>query len=547
MKRSILTAGVLALLALPQAAFAQSSNNSASEAAASISRYDSVLRGRQFARHRWHASTTNINPTECPSGFDWYSSAGVQTYQQISSHYVGDFIGLPYNWGGMMPLNRFDSLLAQGMGAGAGASTRLEAEGGHDDCTIGVDCSGFVSQAWRADNYYTTSAQPSISTQLSNVNQMLAGDSWNMAGYHTAIFTQTLANGVPESVESINYNVNINRYGGYAGVGQFVPRRYKNMQTSTAGVGPKPGTLEQPIVIQPNSTTDVNTAPSASAFGSYGCATGTSEAGPEVVLQVSFAEAGSFTVKISDDATGDLDVHILSQLNTSSCLARGNTTATTQVGPGTYYVIVDTFGSAANAGAGDLVASFVAGGGTSGPAGFEPKGGAGELCNDQIWCDVNRDGEACLSTSQTEGFCSKACATSADCAGMAGGDGCCGKVTVTDSEGNEREENYCYIASYCEGGQPSSSGAATSSSGASGANGASSGADGDDDSGDDDTGDDDDGNEASGDDDDATSGGKGKGNEGGCAASPASSPTSAFVLVGLGLAAFAARRRSRRS
>lgn len=546
MKRSILSAGVLVLLTLPQAAWAQHEDNE-HETLSSISRVDTVNRGRQFARHRWHASAGNIAPTRCPANFDWHSSTGVQTYAQISSHYVGDFIGLPYNWGGSMPLSKFDSLLAQNWSAGAGASTNLEVR----NCTIGVDCSGFVSQAWRINYYATTRALPSASNQLSNVSQMLAGDIWNMAGYHTAMFTQTLANGIPESVESVNYNVNINRYGGYAGVGQFVPLRYKQISGATAGVGPKPGTLEQPIVIQPSSTTDVNTAAGVSAYASYGGACpNTAEGGPEVVFQVTFPSAGSFTATISDDATGDLDVHILSQLNTTSCLARGNTTATAQVGAGTYYVIVDTFGTAANAGAGELIVSFTAGGSTPAPTAFEPKGGAGEECNNEVWCDVNRDGEACLRTSQTSGFCSKSCDSNADCANMAGGAGCCGNVTVTDSEGNERTEKYCYIASYCEGGQPSSSGAATSSSGASGSNGTSgsngSNGGGDDDGDDDGTGNggDDDGNGASPD-GEGSSGSKKKSSEGGCAASPASNPASALVLIGLGLTALAARRRRR--
>ena len=550
MNRSILSASVLALLALPQVAAAQASNNSASEKAANITRYDSVVRGRQFARHRWHASAANISPTQCPAGFDWYGgAAGTQTYQQVSSHYVGDFVGLPYNWGGMMPLRKFDELVAQGMGAGAGASTRLEAEGGHADCTMGVDCSGFVSQAWRADNYYTTSAQGSISAQLSNVGQMRAGDSWNQAGYHTAIFTQTLANGIPESVESINYNVNINRYGGYSGVGQFVPRKYNGMNETTAGVGPLAGSIEQPIVIAPSSTTDVNTKVGASAYGSYGCAPGTPQLGPEIVFQVTFAEAGTFRATLTDDAQTDLDVHILTQLNTSSCIARDNAVATVAVGPGTYYVIVDTHATTTSAtnptqgGAGELITTFTAGAGGTSPAAFEPKGGAGEECSDSIFCDVNRGGEACL-TAQSGAFCSKACSANSDCADMAGGAGCCGVVEVKDSQGNVREENYCFIASFCEGGQPSSSGLTSGGTGTSGSSGkGNSGGTG---GGDDDQADDD----VSADDDTTTtSGGKSSGSsgssEGGCAASPGASTTSTLLLVGLGLVGLAARRRVR--
>ena len=335
-----------------------------------------------------------------------------------------------------------------------------------------------------------------------------------------------------------------------------MPRKYQNMAAGDPAV-PDSGTLEHPIAIDPASTSNGNTSAwPSSVYDAYGC-TGTetkAEAGPEVFYEVTFDQPGSFTAALGDDGTADLDVHILSQKNTSSCVVRGDVTATTNVGCGTYYVVVDTYGAAtatANRGAFTLTTSFTGSGSAcssvEGPKPFNPKGGPGDACNSEgtpnepAFCDVNLGAEACLSGADFS-FCSMPCDTDNDCAGMTGGAGCCGQVTVSDGNGGSRKENYCYAASHCEGGGPSSGG--VSSGGASGgASGGTSGAGGDDDD-DTTTGGDDDG--ATADDDDTTSGGKKKKKTTtttGCAAAPGQSSGAAFLLVGLGLAALGARRR----
>lgn len=559
MKRTWLSLAVLTMVLVPEVVLAAdmlvcppAQTNPSKPAWPQITRVQSVTNGRQFARHRWSAKEININPTRCPSGFDWHSSAGVQTYQQVSYHYVGDFIGLPYNWGGRMTPSAFDQKIADGYGAGVTASTRIE----DPDCTAGVDCSGFVSTAWfagpKGTSYYTTAAIPDVTTSIS-LNQMRAGDVWNYAGYHVAMFTQTLSNGVPEAVESIGYNVNINRNGGYGNVQGFSPRRYPCITGDDSGVTTLPGTTESPTAIQPNGTVSVNTAASKqSTYSVYGCSS-SNQSGPEVVHVVTFDSPGTFTASLSDDGNADLDVHILSQLNTNACIARDDRSATAQVGCGTYYVIVDTYNGDANKGIADLTTTFTpsgaACGSPSGPAAFTPKGRAGAECNDTVWCDVNQGGDACLRTSDQGGFCSKPCETNADCADMEGGAGCCGEVTV-GSGSQQRTEHYCYVASYCQNGEATSSGGVSTSggngtSGGSSGRRSSSGASGD--TGDDDVGDDDSGDD---DDDGSNGGGKGKNNadgsdsSGGCSAIPGGSGASSMLLLGaLGLTALAARRR----
>jgi hypothetical protein len=55
----------------------------------------------------------------------------------------------------------------------------------------------------------------------------------------------------------------------------------------------------------------------------------------------------------------DVDVHILSALDDQACLSRGNLHAKADVTPGTYYVVIDTYGGQANAGGYQLDIGFI--------------------------------------------------------------------------------------------------------------------------------------------------------------------------------------------
>ncbi len=78
-------------------------------------------------------------------------------------------------------------------------------------------------------------------------------------------------------------------------------------------------------------------------FNYYSCAPTTPEYGREWVYKVDLCQPGRLEATITDDATTDVDVHLLDGLDEASCLARGDTTASTEVAAGTYYVVVDTY------------------------------------------------------------------------------------------------------------------------------------------------------------------------------------------------------------
>ncbi len=89
------------------------------------------------------------------------------------------------------------------------------------------------------------------------------------------------------------------------------------------------------------------TTGSLSAWDSYSCAPGTDESGPEVVYALTIPQDGFLTATVSDATGVDVDVHILSALDPSTCLDRDDTSAGALVQAGTVYLAVDSWVSSA--------------------------------------------------------------------------------------------------------------------------------------------------------------------------------------------------------
>jgi hypothetical protein len=88
---------------------------------------------------------------------------------------------------------------------------------------------------------------------------------------------------------------------------------------------------------------DTNAAP-ADAFDSYSCS-GADESGPEFVYVFTVDRSGTLTVSV-DDVLGDavdVDVHLLDGDDASACLTRADITFSADLGPGRYFIVVDTY------------------------------------------------------------------------------------------------------------------------------------------------------------------------------------------------------------
>ncbi|MFO0566102.1 MAG: hypothetical protein U0263_10605 [Polyangiaceae bacterium] len=192
--------------------------------ARAVTRTEVLVKAKSFAFHPWSAKAQNTTAS-CNGAYK-------------SVYAPGDYMGLPYDWGGYMSLFTFDQQIAQGYGAGSYPAD------GVLDCTSGVDCSGFVSQCWTS-GHFTTSTIDQVSSVVSQ-SSMLAGDIFNDAGNHMALFSHLLGNGEPVLYEAVFYNAHLSMPG-WSWLNGYVPRRYKNV---TGQVADDPsGTTEKPIAI----------------------------------------------------------------------------------------------------------------------------------------------------------------------------------------------------------------------------------------------------------------------------------------------------------
>lgn len=528
MSRRIFTGGLLALAA------GLSAFTGASDAAA-ITRTEVLARAKAFAYHPW--TCEDVNLTASCNG----------AYQSVYA--PGDYVGLPYDWGGYMTLFEFDQAILAGKGAGS------YPDDGILSCTVGLDCSGFVSKAFGA-GHHTTSNMANICSAI-DVNSLLVGDIFNLAGYHVAMYSHEMANGEPALYESLGYNVHYNVTGGWSHVDGYTPRRFNTIEGSSAA--DVEGTPVNPIEVDGFPFSDVrNTKESKSdLLDGCGAAPAKSEAGPEYVYAVKFDQPGTLTASISDDATADIDIHLYTSMNTNDCVARHDTTITVEVDCGTYYLVADTFkGATESPGLYTLTASFAPSNKPcgDGPPQYAPSGELGDPCGNPNapelpFCNPNLGSEVCLYTDVTS-FCTKPCATNADCAAVGNG-ACCG-----DIGGGEL---YCFTADLCgdpdppdpqdppEGGDPDPedlpSGAGgdggTAGAGAGGGAAGNGGMGGAGAGGTTDTGAGASGNNPPGPKDDPT-------NEGGCNASGGAPDASRLTAMLLALAAITAIRRNRR-
>lgn len=401
-----------------------------------LTRDEIMSRAKGFANHPWRSGAANQRGT-----------CSTENASYVSLSKPGDYVGLPYDWGGYESLFSFDQGIARGLGAGSQSSDGIL------ECTVGLDCSGFVSQAWGI-GHFTTSNLADTSGAIAQA-AMLPGDVFNKSGYHVAMYSHTLANGEPVLYEALGFNVHINQYGGFSHVAGYTPRRGNNV-TGTTATEPT-GTVNNPIAIPSFPFTDSRDTRQSLSDMLDGCALDATKGqkGPEYIYKATFTQPGTLTVSVSDDAATDIDVQLLTALDTNACIARNDSTFTQQVGCGTYYVVADTFGAdATKAGPYTLSASFTPSGQACAaapqPAPYSPKGKLGDSCafpgNKNLpYCNPNLGGDTCIYT-QTDSFCSKPCAKASDCADLPGGAGCC--------EDLGQGELYCLKASLCGGAGP---------------------------------------------------------------------------------------------
>lgn len=295
----------------------------------------------------------------------WTMSSSNQ-YASCSSDYVSDYSpgstyrGIPYDWGGWVTTGEYDSLLAEGYGAGS------HSWHGVLWCTAGVDCSGFVSQAWETNQKYGTATFYQVTHDIST-SSLKRGDALNNSGSHIVLFAYETPAGVPVHYEANGELVFTDVDQGWSSFSSYSAIRYDDISD-----GAQTGTVSSPIEIDAFPYEDLRwTAGAASdEFDSYSCASDVDESGPEQIYHLEVATAGTLELRVTCDNSVDVDIHVLDGPSASDCLARDHTDLSIELQPGEYWIVADTWvGSYEYAGPYILTGSFT---GTLGDAGDDP-------------------------------------------------------------------------------------------------------------------------------------------------------------------------------
>ncbi len=113
------------------------------------------------------------------------------------------------------------------------------------------------------------------------------------------------------------------------------------------------GTCSNPIAIVCGGTIHGTTLTGESNFDSYSCGA-QAEEGKEKIYTFTLTQTSDVTASITN-LTSDLDIYILGSCNANDCIARDDNSAiATNLQAGTYYVVVDGFGTGVNAAEGEF-------------------------------------------------------------------------------------------------------------------------------------------------------------------------------------------------
>jgi len=297
----------LALLLAPQSAHA-------------VTREDALQNAAIFSTHVWTMGADN-ETASCSSSYESDYSAG------------DEVTGIPYDWGGFVTTSEYDAYIADGYGAGS------HSWHGVLWCTVGVDCSGFVSQAWETSSKYGTSTFYQVTDEI-DVSSLKRGDALNDAGSHIVMFAYQTASGLPVHFETGGTVVFVDSDQGWSAFSSYEAIRYEDIED-----GAYTGTASEPIEIDAFPYEDLRyTAGAASdAIDSYDCSPDTDESGPEQIYHFEVAEGGTLAVRVSDDEFTDVDIHVVTSPDGTGCLDRDDTELEVWLEPGEYWLVADTY------------------------------------------------------------------------------------------------------------------------------------------------------------------------------------------------------------
>ena len=221
-----------------------------------ISRRQILDNARQFLNMKWTVSPGNYGSdanNNCSAPRNW------RRPKRLNGKLGQAVTAAPYRWGGFMSQSSIASKLASGAVAGDVCTCRSASRGYCiSSGTVGVDCSGFVSQSLQ-EKYHTTTGMSAITTPLDGLRSLKAGDILNRSGSHVRLVAEDVPKSGPLVIRTIESAVSC---GGvceatYSAtqLSKYKPLRYKYVQESSAAA-PAPTT---PQATRPASGTAAQT------------------------------------------------------------------------------------------------------------------------------------------------------------------------------------------------------------------------------------------------------------------------------------------------
>ncbi len=294
-----------------------------------------IATANTYLDHTWTATSDNIWDNQVCSG-----SKVVNTPFWVTP---GTHTALPYCWGGNSTLADFDNYLTLGRSAGDDVTTT----GAEPSCSVGVDCSGFVSRCYGLNSHYSTSMIGSGNYSFfgfhGSTSDVVVGDMFNKAGSHVRLVVQVNANGSFDVIESGSGTGNVGSPGLWrvfdwtytlSQLSTYTPQYYTNMDATLD--------CSNAVALTCGVTYSGPSSTAVSNISSYGCNSWT-ETGPERVHTIVPSNSGTLTATVSN-YTGDLDVYILGSCDPTDCLGTVSSSSATYanaVAGQTYYIVVD--------------------------------------------------------------------------------------------------------------------------------------------------------------------------------------------------------------
>jgi hypothetical protein len=139
---------------------------------------------------------------------------------------AGEYSSVAYDWGGANSVKSYNDGMAANKAAGD-ISTK-----GIEECSLGVDCSGFVSRCWgfKEPDRYETSTLPNISFEV-NVADLLQGDILNFPKKHVVMFDKALDGGIMDWESTTTNGVDrvVYRSSSWRRLNGYVARRFNRV------------------------------------------------------------------------------------------------------------------------------------------------------------------------------------------------------------------------------------------------------------------------------------------------------------------------------